>query len=253
MRNDTELVEANSKLQVLGGLSGFLAAIPGGILFVLGPAWVVAGCSLDDGRAAPWRRCACRRMTATATGATEPVEESELNSAPVMLAATSMAVIRGIVGFVTLLMAFQLRGGAQMSSAELLARNVSRSLGELMLRLEVTPIDRPPKWFFGVVVPLSVLGGLVGASLAPRLRRCCPRSASSPVRSRCAGWPASRPSCSAAWRPTRSSPFVVAGGGERWQAGVRRHHPARRAGCQQRPIVRALRVDASRWRGSSAR
>jgi hypothetical protein len=173
VRTDAELVEANSKLQVIGGLSGFLAAIPGGVLFVLGPAWVVAGCSLTM-IACTFAALRLPRIRSTATEATEVVEGDELNTAPVVLAATSMAVIRGIVGFVTLLLAFELRGGAQMSSAELLARNVSRNLGELMLRLEVTPIDRPPKWFFGVVVPLSVLGGLVGASIAPRLRRMLP-------------------------------------------------------------------------------
>jgi hypothetical protein len=114
------------------------------------------------------------RTRQAATRDDEEVDESELHSTPVVLAATSMSVIRGIVGFVTLLLAFELRGGAQMSAAELLARNVSRDLGELMLRLEVMPINQPPKWFFGVIVPLSVLGGLFGASVAPRLRRLLP-------------------------------------------------------------------------------
>jgi hypothetical protein len=98
-------------------------------------------------------------------------EANELQARPVVLAARSMSMIRGIVGFVTLLIAFELRGGAQMSAAELLARNVARDLGHVMLRLDVTPIDQPPKWYFGVVVPLGVFGGLVGASIAPRLRR----------------------------------------------------------------------------------
>jgi hypothetical protein len=173
VHTDAELVEANSKLQVLGGLAGFIAAIPGGILFVLGPAWVVAGCSAVM-IACTVAALRLPRTRSTATEDTEEVDESELHTTPVRLAATSMSVIRGIVGFVTLLLAFELRGGAQMSSAELLARNVARNLGELLLRLQVVPIDQPPKWFFGVIVPLSVLGGLLGAAVAPRLRRMLP-------------------------------------------------------------------------------
>jgi hypothetical protein len=173
VHTDSELVEANSKLQVLGGLAGFMAAIPGGILFVLGPAWVVAGCSVVM-VACTVAALRLPRTRQIATEDNEEVDDSELHTTPVRLAATSMSVIRGIVGFVTLLLAFQLRGGAQMSSAELLARNVARNLGELLLRLQVIPIDQPPKWFFGVIVPLSVLGGLLGAAVAPRLRRMLP-------------------------------------------------------------------------------
>ena len=45
------------------------------------------------------------------------------------------------------------------------------ALGDVAPASGPLPVDEPPKWYFGVVVPLSVLGGLVGASVAPRLRR----------------------------------------------------------------------------------
>jgi len=113
------------------------------------------------------------RLPATQVATSGPDEEelTELRSTRVVVVATAMAVIRGIVGFSTMLIAFELRGGAQISAAETLARNVARNLGDIMLRLEVLPLDQPPKWYFAVVVPLSVAGGLAGASIAPRLRR----------------------------------------------------------------------------------
>lgn len=170
--SDAALVEANSKLQVLGGLAGFAAAAPGGLLLLAGPQYAAALCALVFAAAT----VSALRLPTTqvAVASPAPDEIAELRSTRVVLVATSMAVIRGIVGFVTMLIAFELRGGAQISAAETLARNVSRNLGDIMLRLEVLPLDQPPKWYFAVVVPLGVLGGLAGASIAPRLRRLVP-------------------------------------------------------------------------------
>src|SRR6478609_5731880 len=80
-----------------------------------------------------------------------------------------MAAIRAIVGFVTFLLAFQLRGGVDIPPAEAMARNVANSLN-FVPGLVVAPLVEPPKWYFAVVVGLGVVGGLVGAALAPRLR-----------------------------------------------------------------------------------
>ncbi|HKY13577.1 MAG TPA: MFS transporter [Microthrixaceae bacterium] len=167
--SDDELVEANSKLQVLGGISGFMAAIPGGILYLFGAQWVAVGCSVVFVVAT----VAAFRVPSVqvAPTAAEPDEVAELRSTLVVSAASAMAVLRGVVGFVTMLLAFELRGGGDMSRAETLARNVARGMGEVVLRLEVLPVDEPPRWYFGVVVPLSVAGGLAGASLAPWFRR----------------------------------------------------------------------------------
>jgi hypothetical protein len=104
-----------------------------------------------------------------APGPPAPDEIVELRGAGVVLAASAMAVIRAIVGFVTFLLAFELRGGAQLGPAEQMARNVAGSIN-FIPGLEVTPVREPPKWYFAVVVALGVLGGLVGAALAPRLR-----------------------------------------------------------------------------------
>src|SRR3954469_7218496 len=49
VRDDTELVEANSKLSIITGLVGFVAAVPGILLLQLGASWVLATASLVFG------------------------------------------------------------------------------------------------------------------------------------------------------------------------------------------------------------
>jgi hypothetical protein len=99
--------------------------------------------------------------------ALEEEETRELRSTGIVTAASAMAVLRALTGFVTFLLAFELRGGADLSSAETLARNVAAHLN-FRIGMTVTPPSVPPKWYFGVVVALSVVGGMVGAALAPR-------------------------------------------------------------------------------------
>jgi hypothetical protein len=104
-----------------------------------------------------------------APSAAATAEVAELRSAGVVLAASAMATIRAIVGFVTFLLAFELRGGAQFGPAETLARNVADALN-FVPGLVVRPLPVPPKWYFAVVVAAGVLGGLLGAAIAPRAR-----------------------------------------------------------------------------------
>jgi hypothetical protein len=74
--------------------------------------------------------------------AAEPVgeaEEAELRSRGIFLAASSMGLMRAIVGFLVFLLAFALR--------------------------------EQPTWHLGLAVGASVLGSFVGSVLAPRVRR----------------------------------------------------------------------------------
>ena len=45
VKGDEELIEANSKLQILGGVAGVVAAVPGGLLYLIGPTAVMVGCA----------------------------------------------------------------------------------------------------------------------------------------------------------------------------------------------------------------
>jgi hypothetical protein len=141
--DEMALVEANSKLQIIGGLSGFVAAAPAGLGMLIGPEWAVAVCVVCFSAAA----VAALRLPAVATPDAEAdaVEDAADASPAIRGERVAMAGIRTIVGLVTMLCAFALRGG-----------NASG--------------EEWPQWYFGVVVALAVVGGLVGASLAPRLR-----------------------------------------------------------------------------------
>jgi len=163
---DEELIEANSKLQLLGGIAGVLAAVPGAVLFLIGPGAVTVGCAAGFVVAS----FAATRIPALSVAEAPPAaeESAELRSASVVLAASAMAVLRAMVGFVTFLLAFELRG-AQRSPLENLGEHVVTAMSYLP-GLHVAPLAEPPKWYFGVVVALSVLGAMAGAAVAPRLR-----------------------------------------------------------------------------------
>ena len=134
-----DLVEANSKLVVISGLAGLAAAVPGVLLFQIGPEWVLLLAVVAFGLAT----VAATRVPRT-TVAAEPVDElerTELRGIGVLLAASAMGVVRAVVGFMTFLLAFWLKdeGAAAI--------------------------------WFGVLVGASLVGTFTGALLAPRLRR----------------------------------------------------------------------------------
>jgi hypothetical protein len=140
VRTDEELVEANSKLTVLSALVVVVAAAPGGLFLWLGGAqWTLAlsGLCFAAGTVLAFR------LTPT-TVAEEPAgeaEKEELRSAGIVLAGTAMAVIRGVVGFLSFMLAFAFKDSG----------------GTL--------------WQLGVVAATAQLGFFCGAVAAPRLRR----------------------------------------------------------------------------------
>ncbi|MBS1838527.1 MAG: hypothetical protein JST64_12620, partial [Actinobacteria bacterium] len=91
--SDAGLVEANSKLQLLSGLAGFAAGVPGGILLLLiGPGAVVVLAAVAFGVAT----VAALRVPPT-TIASEPaddLERAELRSAGVLSASSAMGMLR---------------------------------------------------------------------------------------------------------------------------------------------------------------
>ncbi len=142
VRDESQLVEANSKLVLISGIVGLLAAGPGVALLQLGPSWVLGLATIVF---AVTTLSAYRiPRTRVAAEPASPVERAELRGAGVLLAASAMAVLRAVVGFLSFLAAFALRG------------------------------DDAPTWWFGVILAASALAALVGAVLAPRLRRRIP-------------------------------------------------------------------------------
>ena len=137
VRTDSELVEANSKLQLLSGLAAPAAAIPAGIAYaiagspgVLGVAMVVYGAATIAGLRIP--------TTAVAPEPETEAEHAELRGIGVVLAASAIGLVRGMVGFLTFLLLFELR--------------------------------EAPTWNLGLVLAFTGAGTLIGSAIAPKLR-----------------------------------------------------------------------------------
>ncbi len=141
VRNDAELVEANSKMQLLSGLAAPIAAVPAGLAFLIAGSSAVLAVAMVAYLVA---MLAALRVPATQVAeapATE-AETAELRGIGILLASSAMGLIRGMVGFLTFLLLFDLR--------------------------------EDPTWHMGVVLGLTGVGALVGSVLAPALRRAMP-------------------------------------------------------------------------------
>lgn len=140
VRNDDELVLANSKLSLLSGLMGFAAAGPGLIaLHFGGPEWSLILASIVYGIGLVFALQLPR--STVAKDHTTGDERVELHAPSIILAGGGMGLLRGIVGFLSILVAFGLRTK-----------------------------DRP-LWEFGLVGAGAVAGSLVGALISPILRK----------------------------------------------------------------------------------
>lgn len=138
--DETALVEANSRLALVGVLAGVVVApVAAGLSALTDARWVLRlGALVHVGTAVAAFRIPRAERVARPMAA---IEEAELRAASILLAATAMAVLRAGVGFFTFLVAFALKR------------------------------SREPSWFFGLVLVAGAVGGLLGAVVAPRLRR----------------------------------------------------------------------------------
>jgi Major Facilitator Superfamily len=138
--DETALVEANSRLALIAVLAGLVVApVAAGLQALAGARWVLRLAAMVNavGIATAFRIPRAQRTAPPPA----PAEQAELRAATIRLAATGMAVLRAAVGFLTFLVAFSLKRRHE------------------------------PSWLFGVVIAAGAAGGLVGAVVAPRLRR----------------------------------------------------------------------------------
>lgn len=164
------LVKANSRLSIISALAGGLAGIPGIILlrfagspWTLGLASVVFAGGVVLGLAIP--------KTKVANEAAGDEEKSELRGSGIILAASAMGYVRGVVGFLTMLLAFDLRGGIDPgpTAAGLeIGHQLRAAMGADRLELAS---GGAPTWHFGLVLLAMGVGGLAGAITSPHLRR----------------------------------------------------------------------------------
>ncbi len=169
VRREDELVTANSRLSIISAISAAVAGAPGVLLLTIGGAeWTLffgaliftAGAIL--GFAIP--------ATQLAADPPDADEKAEMRGAGIILAASAMGYVRGVVGFLTMLLAFELRGGIDpgpTGAGVEIGHRVREALGGL--RLDLTT-GGSPAWHFGAVLLATGVGGLVGGLASPRLR-----------------------------------------------------------------------------------
>jgi MFS family permease len=139
VRSETELVEANSKLGLIAGITGAVAVVPAGLLLQLigAPATLVYGALLFVGGLVAATRLS---PDVIASEAVDAVEVGELHSSSIQLGAIAMTVLRSLVGFTFFHLAFWLRSQEQGT------------------------------FWFAAVVGVSALASMVGNAVASLLR-----------------------------------------------------------------------------------
>jgi Major Facilitator Superfamily len=106
VNSKTELVEANSKLGLISGATGALAAAPAGALAAISPKLsllfgiVMFGCGVIS---------AARLPRGTVARSAQPAERLELRNASLRSAAVAMSLIRAVIGFMFFELLFWLR------------------------------------------------------------------------------------------------------------------------------------------------
>ncbi|MEX1217322.1 MAG: MFS transporter [Acidimicrobiales bacterium] len=140
VHSDEELVQANSQLTTLSSIAVVIAAVPGGILYAIGGgrATVALGALVFA------VGTVLALQLPPTTVAAEPegeLERAELRSAGITHAAVAMSLLRGMVGFLSFMLAFDFK------SAGL------------------------PLWQLGFVAATAQFGFFAGSLLVPRLRR----------------------------------------------------------------------------------
>jgi len=168
--SDEALVKANSRLSIVSAVSGGLAGIPGVLLLRYGgggPSVLMLAVVLFSlGALFAFKIPA----TLVADSPPDAEEKAELRSTGIVLAASTMAYVRGLVGFFTMLIAFELRRDVDPGPTSVgveIAHRLRENMG--LERLELATGGKPT-WHFGAVLVAMGLGGLSGAFAAPRLR-----------------------------------------------------------------------------------
>jgi len=164
-----ELVKTNSRLTVLAAIAGVVAGGVGvALLKVANESWTLGLGAIIF--------CVCAALALQIPSYEDSLEEPdsdqliELKSASIRMGSIAMGFIRSGVGFVTMLLAFSLRGGIDpgpVGPGVELGHRVREALGSE--RLILSSGGSPP-WHFGVALAGAGLGGLIGAVGVPKLR-----------------------------------------------------------------------------------
>ncbi|MCX6510731.1 MAG: MFS transporter [Actinobacteria bacterium] len=140
VHSDEELVQANSQLTTLSSIAVVIAAIPGGILYAIGGGRATVALGAIVFAVGTILALQLPPTTVAAEPAGE-AEREELRSAGITHASVAMSLIRGMVGFLSFMLAFDFKNAGA------------------------------PLWQLGLVAATAQFGFFVGSLIVPRLRR----------------------------------------------------------------------------------
>ena len=167
--SESNLVQANSRLALISAVMSLLGAGVGAALVFLGSPAVAAGVATVGYGVATAITLQLPRIPVARTRTTS-TERSALRASTILLSASAMAVTRGAVGFVTFLLAFELRGGEEgldvSEPGAALGGAVASERG-----IDIVGDPGAPAWHYAVVVAAAGLSAFAGVQVAPILRR----------------------------------------------------------------------------------
>ena len=166
--SDDDLVDANSRLALISAvISMFGAAVGGAFSLIGGSAWAAGVAMVGYGAATLLAFRLPGVKVATAPPAA--LEKEELRGVTILLAGSAMAVLRGAVGFVTFVLAFEFRGGEESLDVGADGAAVG-GLTATARDVDILGDPAAPVWHFGLVILAAGMGALFGARIAPWLR-----------------------------------------------------------------------------------
>jgi MFS family permease len=164
VRNDAELVKANSRLALLSGITAAVTAGPAVLLLWLGGAsWVLAlGAVAFAGCAIAATQLPLARVAPTPADA---VEIAELRSVGILVAASSMGTVRFIVGFLVFQVGFYAKDNGQ--PLLIVAAAVGAQLGFLAGSVASPGLRRTfsEERILAIVLAFTIAAGLVASAV----------------------------------------------------------------------------------------
>ena len=166
---ESNLMQANSRLALISAVMSLVGAGVGAALAYLGSPAVAAGAATVGYLVASAITLQLPRIPVASTR-TSSTERSALRASTILLSASAMAVMRGAVGFVTFMLAFELRGGEEgldvSASGAAVGGSVASERG-----IDIVGDPGAPFWHYALVVAAAGLAAFVGVQIAPILRR----------------------------------------------------------------------------------
>lgn len=170
VETEEQLVKSNSTLAISSAISGGLVGLPGVLLLQFGGSEWVLGFGVVVFAVAVFFGFKIQATTVASEKAAAE-EKAEMKASSIRLAVGAMSFLRGAVGFITILLAFELRGGIDpgpTGEAVELGHSVRAALG--LGPLDLATGGAPP-WHFGIALLGAGVGGLFGSAVSPMVRK----------------------------------------------------------------------------------